>query len=325
MTQKHIRKSILQATTALGLLASFGVTATTSVQAASFCDNLPRPAYAAYEKHPASNDWFEVYEVGEGVFALYEPFQWQEIISYLIIGEKGALLFDSGNGMGNIKAVTEKITNKPVSVVVSHSHPDHIGGNHQFDNVYAVPTPFSTEQSRGVANQDAASEVVPEALCKPLPDGLTAETYEIRPYEITHTIENGSIIDLGDRRFEVIHIPGHTDDSIALYEKEKGYMWTGDSFYSGSIWLFSPGTDLPSYRKSMEHLATYVPKLTAIFPGHDIPKTEPDLLAKAVQSLGEIMDGKIQADDEEKGIQAFRFKGYNFKFRKEDLDAVLNK
>ena len=72
---------------------------------ADFCENLPRPAYAAFEKHASSNEWFEVYEVGPDIWAIYEPFQWQEVISYLIVGTSRALLFDTGNGLGDIKAV----------------------------------------------------------------------------------------------------------------------------------------------------------------------------------------------------------------------------
>jgi hypothetical protein len=66
--------------------------AASAADLATFCERLPRPAYAAFEKHAASNDWFEVYEVASGIFAIYEPFQWQEVISYLIIGAGSALL-----------------------------------------------------------------------------------------------------------------------------------------------------------------------------------------------------------------------------------------
>jgi len=95
-----------------------------------FCDRLPRPAYAAFEKHPASSDWFEVYQVESGIFAVYEPFQWQEVISYLIVGDKVALLFDTGNGIGNIREIIDQLTDKPIRVLNSHTHFDHIGGNH---------------------------------------------------------------------------------------------------------------------------------------------------------------------------------------------------
>jgi hypothetical protein len=114
---------------------------------ASFCERLPRPAYAALEKHSSSNSWFEVYNVEPGVFAIYEPFQWQEVISYLITGADRALLFDTGNGMGDIKAIVEQLTDKPITVLNSHTHFDHIGGNYQFDDILSVSTDFSIENS----------------------------------------------------------------------------------------------------------------------------------------------------------------------------------
>ena len=75
----------------------------------SFCDNLPRSAYSQFTKHSTSNDWFEVYQFEHNVWAIYEPFQWQEVISYLIIGSNKALLVDSGNGIGDIKAIVNRL------------------------------------------------------------------------------------------------------------------------------------------------------------------------------------------------------------------------
>ena len=65
---------------------------------AEFCTRLPRPAYATLERVPYASDWFELYRVAPGVTAIYEPYQWQEVISYLIEGSEQALLFDTGNG-----------------------------------------------------------------------------------------------------------------------------------------------------------------------------------------------------------------------------------
>jgi len=86
-----------------------------------FCAKLPRPAYAELTKHTVSNGWFEVYEIDAGIWAIYEPHQWQEVISYLIVGTQSALLFDTGNGLGNIKEIIDQLTDKPVTVINSHS------------------------------------------------------------------------------------------------------------------------------------------------------------------------------------------------------------
>ncbi|MCP3674592.1 MAG: hypothetical protein GY829_09030, partial [Gammaproteobacteria bacterium] len=71
----------------------------------NFCDNLPRPAYNSLHQDKTSTRWFEVYQVESDIWAIYEPYQWQEVISYLIIGSKTSLLFDTGNGIDNIKSI----------------------------------------------------------------------------------------------------------------------------------------------------------------------------------------------------------------------------
>ena len=94
----------------------------------NFCDRLPRAAYGEFQKDNVSTDWFEVYEVEADIWAIYEPFQWQEVVSYLIVGTDTALLFDTGNGIDDIKAIVDQLTEKPILVLNSHSHFEHIGG-----------------------------------------------------------------------------------------------------------------------------------------------------------------------------------------------------
>jgi len=224
-----------------------------------FCDRLPRAAYSEFEKHEISTDWFEVYEVESDVWAIYEPFQWQEVVSYLIVGSDSALLFDTGNGIGDIKAIVDQLTGKPVRVLNSHSHFDHIGGNYLFERISSPSTAFSIASSRGNHSEQIKIEASPDALCKGLPDGVTQENHRIHAYSITDGIEDGDIIDLGDRKLEVLLIPGHTDDALALLERDSGFLWTGDSFYEGPIWLYFPETDLVAYKKSLNRLVALVP------------------------------------------------------------------
>ena len=75
-----------------------------------FCQNLPRPQYAELDRIASPDNWFELYKVADGVTALYEPFQWQEVISYLIEGNERALLYDTGNGIADIAAVAKSLT-----------------------------------------------------------------------------------------------------------------------------------------------------------------------------------------------------------------------
>jgi hypothetical protein len=103
-------------------------------------NQLPRPEWSAFERIDQDQDWFEVYRIADGVFAIYEPGQFEEVISFLITGEDRALLFDTGLGIGDMKRVVEQLTDLPIVVLNSHTHYDHIGGNYQFDTIFGRDT-----------------------------------------------------------------------------------------------------------------------------------------------------------------------------------------
>lgn len=287
----------------------------------SFCDRLPRPAYSAFRKHGASNDWFEVYELERGIFAIYEPFQWQEVISYLIVGTRSAVLFDTGNGIGDIKAVVDQLTDKPVQVINSHSHFDHIGGNHQFDEILSVSTPFTLARTAGIRSEELLMEVSREARCKDLPAGVTEKDHRVRPFSISRIIADGDVLDIGGRQLEVLQVPGHTDDSIALLDRSAGLLWSGDSFYEGPIWLFFPETDLVAYQKSVERLADLAPRLNAVFPAHNTPKADPALLSELRENVDRVLAGKVEPVPVGDGNVEFRFHGFGLLMR-EDYHSI---
>lgn len=76
----------------------------------AWCKQLPRPQYAKLKRVPVADPWFEVYEVAPHVFAIYEPHQSEETIGYLIVGNTQALLFDTGMGIGDLKALILKLS-----------------------------------------------------------------------------------------------------------------------------------------------------------------------------------------------------------------------
>jgi len=286
-----------------------------------FCERLPRSAYGQFEKSSISTDWFEVYEVATDVWAIYEPFQWQEVISYLIIGADSALLFDTGNGLDDIRAIVDQLTGKPVQVLNSHSHFDHIGGNYQFDKILSPSTKFSIANSSGDEGLQVKQEASAKALCRGLPEGVTMENHRIRPYTITDQVKDGDIIDLGSRKLEILLVPGHTDDSIVLLETDSGLLWTGDSFYEGPIWLFFPETDLAAYQLSLARLVSLVPRLKALFPAHNTPKTSPTRLLETQAALELVFRGKARPVSTWEGVVTFEFDGFGFVMR-EDYTTI---
>ena len=280
--------------------------------AADWCRKLPRAEYQTLERAPVRSDWFEVYRVRPGVFALYEGHQAEEVISYLIVGERKALLFDTGMGIAPIRPVVEQLTKLPVTVLNSHTHYDHIGGNYEFTDILAMDTAFTRERAtHGYSNTVMRDEVAPGNLCGHLPKGFDPASYRARPFRITGTVHDGSVIDLGGRKLEVISVPGHTPDSIALLDRSHRLLFTGDTFYVGPIWLFEPETDLNAYARSTARLASLAGSLDLLLPGHNTPAVSPAYLPKLRDAAQAILKGTVKESGREDGHRRFQFDGFS--------------
>ena len=96
---------LVRAVCALLSARAASLTAQQPTERPAWCAKLPRPAYASLPRVSVPSDWFEVYRVDPDVYAIYEPRQWQEVISYLVVGRERALLFDTGMGIADIGAV----------------------------------------------------------------------------------------------------------------------------------------------------------------------------------------------------------------------------
>ena len=295
------------------LLFAICLTASLAAQQAQWCKNLPRAAYSKLERVPNADSWFEVYKIRPGVFAIYEPHQLEEVISYLIIGGDRALLFDTGMGISNIQAVVTGLTKLPVSVVNSHTHNDHVGDNWRFSEVYAMDTGFTRTNARG-SKEDAQAELAPEELCGALPAGFDAKAYATKPFRITHWLHDGGRIDLGGRTLKVIGTPGHTPDAIALLDEKSGLLFTGDSFYLGPIYLYRPETDLDAYVASMQRLVLLVPRLQLLLPSHNTPVADPSYLPKVVVAIQQVRRGEVKPVAKD-GKHEYVFEGFSFLMR----------
>ena len=275
-----------------------------------WCSQLPRPEYKSLERVLSDESWFEIYRIRPGVFAIYEPKQFEEVISYLILGEKRVLLFDTGLGVGKISAVVTRLTRLPVTVVNSHTHFDHVGGNAEFRDIWNRDLLYTRRNMRGQPNVYSRDALAPERLCGPLPPGTVAKSYSIRPWKSTHWLRDHERIDLGGRVVEVIFTPGHTPDSVALLDRRNGLLFTGDSFYPGPIYLFVPETDFAAYTRSVARLAALEPQIKLLLPAHNVPVVEPVFLKRLARAVEQVNQHQAKAQVTE-GRREYPFDGFS--------------
>lgn len=279
--------------------------------AESFCDVLPDPAFTKLEPAKVADEWFKVYVVAPNVYAINEPRQEEQVTSFLIIGSKRAVLFDSGLGIGRISDVVWKLTALPVTVLNSHTHFDHVGGNREFEDVRNLDEPFSHANARGevgAALRDYAKDTLAEdRVCGSLPPGVTSRTYAMPTWQASATVKDGERLDLGGRMLEVLKTPGHTPDSMCLLDAANGLLFTGDTYYSGEVFLWAPETDVARYEASIERLAKLAPGLKLLLPAHGPPVADPAQLSELRRALQDIDAGSVSFETTQRGRRLYKF------------------
>ena len=278
----------------LSLLLTFSASAQTSAYAPEWCKALPRPEYKTLQRVLPNETWFEVYKVAPQTFAIYEPHQSEETISYLLVGTKQAVLFDTGMGIGDLLKVVRQLTSRPIVVMNSHTHDDHVGDNWEFPFVFGMDTEFTKKNAKG-STQDAQAEIAPGEVCGNLPAKFDPKTYRTKPWHISIWIHDGFKVNLGGRTVEVISTPGHTPDAISLFDRENGLLFTGDTYYPGPIWLYRPETDMKAYAASVKKLHDLKPQVKTVLGAHNVPVASPDVLDELMTATEALIENKLSA------------------------------
>lgn len=271
-------------------------------------EKLPRPSWNRFEKVRQSQSWFEVYKIRPGIFAIYEPGQAEEVISYLIVGTNQSVLFDTGLGIGDIKKLVSELSSAEPVVINSHSHYDHVGGNFQFQEIYGVDTKFSQLSSKGSLHDKVKEFVSKGWIWKETPKGFDSNNYVAKPYKVTKVIQSGDRIDLGDKVLEVISTPGHSPDSICLLDRKNRLLFVGDTFYLGPLYAQLPESDLKLYTESAALLRKLTEEVDFILPAHNETLLSPSYIYKLHQALLAVQNGTAPYKDQD-SIREYTFDG----------------
>jgi glyoxylase-like metal-dependent hydrolase (beta-lactamase superfamily II) len=253
--------------------------------------------------------WFDVSNIAEAVWAIGELRQEQEVFSFLIEGNDRAILIDTGTGAADIAALAASLTNRPISLVNSHSHWDHIGGNWRFDDI-AIHHLEADRLPKGVPNSRLSREFGPEAVTGPLPDGFDRSSFAIPPSRATTLLSGGERIELGGRALDVIHAPGHSPGGIALLDAANGLLFSTDVAYPAPLYAFGDDADWELYKTSMKRLADLAPSLASVHGSHTRPSMPPSALIEMNRAFTEIDAGR-NPDRYQSGLAEYVYSGFS--------------
>ena len=172
---------------------------------------------------------------------------------------KEAIFIDPADDAGRLEKDIEVLGVKPMGILLTHGHFDHIGAAKELAEHYGIPIGAGSEET--------------EVLADPC---INMSGQFTEPFGITADClyADGEIFFLAGFRIRVIHTPGHTKGGVCYYLPEEGVLFSGDTLFCGTIGR----TDLPTGSmsalvRSVRGLLADLPDETAVYPGHSSDTT----------------------------------------------------
>jgi len=262
-----------------------------------------------------NGDWFVVRRVTRDTYAVCEP---GHVNSFLLVGTERAVLIDTGLGVAPIRPIVEALSDRPVTVVNTHSPPDHVAGNHEFEQIAIHPAgraalenqPFSEEDYRGymdyaermlgaaggfeAADREYFQLFDSEARPRPFPPGFDPASWTVRPSRATEELSDGDRIDLGDRSLTVIATPGHSPDGICLLDERDGVLVEGDTLGTGPLYAQFPDSDLEAFARSSARLRELKDDVRLVLIAHFNRSTaDPELIEEIAAGFERVRAGEV--------------------------------
>lgn len=233
---------------------------------------------------PVAASWYRRERLADGVTWLTEPHvdAFARCNIWHVRGRDRDLLIDTGLGLVSLRQAALDLFEHPVTCVLTHGHFDHVGGaadqidrrihpSERDEVARAVGFSGLTAEDLGddlVRRLTAAGYSLPDVLLDALPyEGFGLRGYRPRPAPPTGLLDDGDLLDLGDRTFEVLHVPGHSAGSVALWEARTGLLFSGDALYDGPLLYDLAGSSIEDYAISLERLQA-LPVMT-VHAGHE--------------------------------------------------------
>lgn len=216
--------------------------------------------------------WWKRQDFDNGITRLYEPHVHPLIRCNVwhVRGRDRDLVVDTGLGIASVSNEIADLGDRPVTALATHIHWDHVGSLHEFEerlmhqaeagrmNPYEEFATIVRSDFPGLVLgyfKELGYALTDEVLIDALPEaGYDVNAYRIVPTTATRQLVDGDAIDLGDRRFEVMHLPGHSPGSVGLWEEATRTLFSGDAIYDGALIDTLPDSSIADYVETMKRL-----------------------------------------------------------------------
>ena len=232
---------------------------------------------------PVADPWFVRERVDDTTTLVTEPHVHPLLRCNVwhVQGRDTDLVIDTSLGLHPLRHLVERELAAGLLAVATHAHSDHVGGFAEFDERAIHPDEADVVAEAGLVVLDTS--LYPEEVLGPYRDagydiptlmvdavpagGLTSAVLEVGPAPATRLLRDGDAVDLGDRAFEVLHLPGHSPGSIGLWDERTGVLFSGDAVYDGPLLDDLEGSDIAAYVTTMRRLREL--PVTVVHGGHE--------------------------------------------------------
>lgn len=216
-------------------------------------------------------EWFQRTSLGEGITLLIESHVHELLRCNIwhIRGRDRDLLVDTGIGIASLSRAATDLFDASILAVATHAHMDHSGSMHEFEQraihraeAEALATAAenfpldvsmydkATVDALAIMGYDISAGLLTEVPRQ----GFDPAEHHLVATSATMLLAEGDVVDLGDRAFEILHLPGHSPGSIGLYDSTNRMLFSGDAVYDGPLLDELPGSDINAYVATMERL-----------------------------------------------------------------------
>ena len=234
--------------------------------------------------------------------------------AFLVEGKEDAALIDTGCGLGEIDKCVKEITDKMLYVLLTHSHPDHAGGVYHFKS---LPIYMNSDDDSlklwGMRTDNGFRRMYIETRGPRLYDGEIRNLYSLLPNDNPDctsfdyiNIDDGSIIDLGERTLECIHTPGHTDGSICFLDRKNRLLFSGDTINRSIILMRQPDNStqlIKIFHDSLLKIWRHEKEFDSLIIGHGNPILEKSIIKDYLEITDGLLSGSLRGSYEESGFR----------------------